>query len=200
VRFLERLETAILFRLTRAFSVCVILILLIALGISVYDAFGTFAPIRSYPEPEDVFARLAPQTGRPPTGGVPQTQDSELSSLKLPFNIQRYFSDPESRSRLLAQVASLPPDERDGYIQNLSAVIEQAEKNGFAPGGNAIYTYMQLTSERQQEIVSRKEALNAQRLQAIEVTVAILILIALFSLILVLLAIERNTRSNRAAA
>ena len=196
--FLEKLETAILFRLTRAFSICVILILLIVLGISAYNAFGTLAPANSYPQPEEVFARLAPQTGRTPTGSVPQ--DSNPSSLKLPFSVQRYLSDPGSRSKLLGQLSTLPPGERDGYLQNLAVVIEEAEKMDSGAVGNAIYVYMQLTTERQQEMAARKEALNAQRLQAVEIAVAVLMLIALFSLILVLLAIERNTRSNRTVA
>ncbi|MGC1128534.1 MAG: hypothetical protein WA875_03140, partial [Candidatus Acidiferrales bacterium] len=117
--------------------------------------------------------------------------------LKLSFSVQRYFSDPESRARLSEQIGSLPADEREGYVQTLGAVIEETNKAGLAPDSGAIFTYMQLTAERQQSIASNKEALRAQRWQAVEISLGVLMLIALFSLILVLLAIERNTRSNK---
>ncbi|MGA2373808.1 MAG: hypothetical protein ABSG11_24400 [Candidatus Korobacteraceae bacterium] len=196
--FLERLEIGVLFRVTRAFSVCVILVLIVLLLLSLYDAIGTFGGAQIYPDIEEVFARLAPQRYEPAAPETNPTQGPDLSSLKLPFSVQRYFSEPDSRSRLVEQVFRLPPEQRDGYVRQLAAVIDEAEKRNSGVG-SAVSVYMQLVDERLQLIQSSKEALKAKQLQSVEAAIAILMLIALFSLILVLLAIERNTRSSRVA-
>ena len=200
VSFLERLETSILFRVTRVFSICVISILVVLLGVSLYGAFGTLASAHSYPEPDEVFAKIAPPTQRSGTREATQARNPDLSSLKLPFSVQRYFCDPSNRSRLLEQISGLPPEQRSGYVRNLAAVIEEADKTSSGAAENAIYVYMQITTERQQVVAAGEAALDARRLQLVGAAVASLMLIGLFSLILVLLAIERNTRSNRTPA
>jgi hypothetical protein len=198
--FLERLETGILFRVTRACALGVILILVALLGVIVYDAAGMLGPLPSYPQPEEVLARLAPFTEGTKTANKEGARESDVSSLKMPFSVQKYFSDPESRSRLLQQIASLPPEQRDGYLRNLATVIDEAEKMGAGAAGNAAYVYMQLTAERRAANAAREEDLRNRRLEMMGAAVASLMLIALFSLVLVLLAIERNTRSSRQSA
>lgn len=197
--FLERLERGILFRLTRTFALGVTLILVVLLGVTIYDAVRTFGPLPGYPQPEEVLARLAPFNEGQTTAANNEegARESERSALKLPFSVQKYFSDPDSRSRLLQQIASLPPEQRDEYLQNLATVIDQAEKMGPGAAGNAAYVYMQMTAERLASNAAREEELRNHRLEMVGAVVACLLLIGLFSLILVLLAIERNTRSAR---
>lgn len=195
MNLLEKFETGVLFKLTRAFSICLTVVLLLVFGISVYNAVASLAPANSYPEPEEVFARLAPGAAQSSEDAVPQGTGSTPPSLALPFAVQRYLSDPAGRSKLLGQLSGLPANERSGYLRNLTVVVERAEKTDPRNVETAIYEYMRLTSERQRDVAGRKEAIESRRWQAVAVAFAALTLIALFSLILVLLAIERNTRS-----
>lgn len=196
--FLERVERGFLFRLTRAFALAVTVILAALLGVTVYDLVRTIGPLPSYLQPEEVLARLAPFNERgTTTANNEDGHRSEPFAPKLPFSVQKYFSDPDSRSRLFQQISSLPPEQREGYLQNLATVIDEAETMGSGAAGNAAYVYMQMTAERLATNAAREAELRNRQLEMVGAVVSCLLLIGLFSLILVLLAIERNTRSAR---
>jgi hypothetical protein len=85
------------------------------------------------------------------------------------------------------------------YVDNMAEVVDAAKKSGLSDT-DAIGTYIQM-KDTQIEIATAQHAERTQmRIYVAEATGSTFGLIGLFSLILVLLAIERNTRTRRTEA
>jgi disulfide bond formation protein DsbB len=194
-------EHKALFNLTRALALFVVMILLLGL-VGGLIMLGHNVMARA-----DTHVALTDITGAEMAAkGVLSDQDAQMAQdtpavdewamIKLPFAVQKYFSELRNKDLLLSRLRPLSAEERDAYLANLAELITAAEQKNFDKLNiyRAINQYMALKEQK----LAQRRAFDAKqvsdRLYLGGFIVAVMTLIALFSLILVLLAIERNTR------
>ncbi|HET9742353.1 MAG TPA: hypothetical protein VFQ00_06375 [Terriglobales bacterium] len=199
---LEGFERKWLFRFTRFVAMLVVLALIAGFVIgATYFGSAVFASRDSHVSPQVVLDNIRPHTqGTTGTGVAKGTKPAraagELQGIRLPFLLQPYFSDPESRRVLMSHIGDLASDQKQEYVDNLAEVVQTAKSQS-----------MDVTATINEYFQQKSEAISRADIKQTEFTkmlpdvagaaVSIVGLIALFSLILVLLAIERNTRSWR---
>jgi hypothetical protein len=196
---LESVETRLLFRLTRFLAFVVILALSLALLIGAFSFAGELIPNQSSKVTfKDISRELhpAPEAVQPDSSSSQPGADSQSSpSLDLPFALQPYFSSSDNRAVLMRHMDGLDSSERTEYLDNLSQVVKASESNR-EDTTNVINKYFEL-KQTQLALAKADSAARTQRLIYIAASAfSIMFLIAMASLILVLLAIERNTRGH----
>jgi hypothetical protein len=198
---LDTVERKALFRFTRLLAFTVILVLSIGLVAALATLMATWKPGGlSRVDPEEVLRALN-QTSRAitPSDGAKQPQAQEtniLPGVTVPFVLQEYFSDPGNRDILLAHIDRYTTDEQQDYLDNLSDVVQEAQKQK-ANVVDAINAFFRIKDKKLQDAQVRRSADQAKQLYELGFTISALGLIGVFSLVLVLLAIERNTRPSR---
>jgi hypothetical protein len=90
-------------------------------------------------------------------------------------------------------MSGLDTSDRQEYLDNLGDVIQAAKSAGLSDT-DAINTYFRMKDRQLESIAAQKATRMQTTTIVIEGTASALGLIGIFSLILVLLAIERNTR------
>jgi hypothetical protein len=199
--FLARFERSFLFGMTRALAMFFIFSTLVALIISgLIVGFNQIGGDDVKVAPQEVIDILKPtlpaETTQPDTkpSTINQPQTSRLpAGLKLPFILQKYFSDPSNLLKLTDWLDDVPKNHQQIFLDEMASAVTQAEKEHIDPY-EAINTYRKLKLEKlEAEKIAETEKRQTMLWYAGAVGSGIII-IALFSLILVLLAIERNTR------
>jgi hypothetical protein len=203
----EGFERKALFNITRAVAlVCVSVPLIAIIGIALYAASVWNEDVSTRVTPSEIIAQIKPpepvaDAPRQPQGAQPPTNQEPLASplygYKIPFSLQKYASGDNAQV-LKNHLDHVPADERQGYLDELGAVVSAAESSKVDPVA-AINAYMKRKAERYDEATAaRARKWETLRLAAAGFGAGLL-LIALFSLVLVLLAIERNTRTSTRA-
>lgn len=192
---LESLEQRGLFRLTRLVAFVIVLFLTLALIIGATIFLKDLLPNQeSHVSYSTISGELhaAPESdANTPSESVPRSPIQD--DLRLPFVLQPYFSTEQNRTVLKNHLNGLDSDERDEYLTNLSEVVQLAKghKENITDVINRYFedkaTKMDLAKLDRNSRVERQIYAGASAASAI-------FLIALASLVLVLLAIERNTR------
>lgn len=202
--FIAQFERKVLFRIARfvAFSICFLLFLsVVGGGLFLLSSGGASA---DKPDPAAVAESLKPAEPASPaavaeqqaTGSQPSLPaQPALHGVKLPPVLQEFFLSEDNQQVLRGWLDALPEEERQPFIDGLAATVEAARKNGVNEA-EAINRYHEQYAEYVAEKAVEKAAAKEQRLYAAAALVSTLMLIALFSLVLVLLAIERNTREQ----
>jgi hypothetical protein len=200
--FIDSLERKFLFILTRFLALLIISCLLIAIVVG-----GIMFSEKLFPKddtkvtPTEVMDAIKPPV---PTYNNPQSQPEQqqtvpdinvLPGIKIPFILQKYFNNPDSIKLLKGWMENIPKGKGNEFINELAAVVEEAEKTN-ANVTNAINQYKELKFSKIKDSQIAKTETNMIRLQYFGLAFACVALIALFSLVLVLLAIERNTRKG----
>jgi hypothetical protein len=130
---------------------------------------------------------------------IPKILDEEFATLGTQGGYDSLLDDAESRSknrRILAnrmEALSLSKPEKQAYIDELAAAVSLAVTQKL-DRADAINSYMNLKQEKVTDYRTKQTEAKEMRLWAAGVVVSVLFLIAMFSVVLVLLAIERNTR------
>jgi hypothetical protein len=199
---IEGFERKALFNITRAVAlVCVSVFLLAIVGIAIYGASVWNSEVQTKVTPAEIIDQIKPSepvanTPRLPQGAQPpvnqEPQDSPLFGYRIPFSLQKYVSGDNAQI-LKNHLDNVPRDERQSYIDELGTVVSATEASKLDPV-EAINAYMKIKAERYEEVnVARARKFETLKFAAAGFGAGLL-LIALFSLVLVLLAIERNTR------
>jgi hypothetical protein len=200
--FLAKFERNFLFGLTRSLALCFIFITLAALIIS-----GLVIGVSQLEKedisvaPREVIDNLKPISANDAIQPETQQQENSASSqspslpsgLKIPFVLQKHFSSPDNLRTLNNWLEELPEDQRQPFLNEMAEAVTEAEKEQIEPL-DAINAYHKLKMEKLQAIDIAKEKQKQTWLWYAGAVGLGVIIIALFSLILVLLAIERNTR------
>jgi len=200
--FLAKFERNFLFGLTRAFAMFFIFTTLVGLLIGGLVVLVNQTGDQSNKvEPQEVIDILKPslpvENAEPTavqTPSKPQPKRLPLG-LKLPFILQKHFSDPKNMETLINWLSAVPHEQQQTFLDEMAAAVTQAEKEHIAPF-DAINTYHEL---KQEKLAAEQLSAAAQKEAWLWYAGAIgsgIVIIALFSLILVLLAIERNTRTD----
>jgi hypothetical protein len=202
VPILDRLETGALFRLTRFVAFSVVLLLTSALLVGAFVFFNDFFPKdSSHVSYGRIHQELEPE--RAPSSaqiaGQQPVPNSESDDLQLPLPLQPYFADSTNRKVLKDHLQSFDTSERSEYVDNLSEVIESAKREGADNDRIIAIINRYFEDKADQMSLARldKESRRQRQLYLIGGTASVIAAIAVASLVLVLLAIERNTRSLR---
>jgi hypothetical protein len=199
----EGFERKALFNITRAVAlVCVTVFLLAVIGGAMY-AFSVWKePITTKVSAKEIVDMIKPVESAPKTAQIPQgaqaptDQTPELSPLagfRVPFVLQKYASNEKAQNIIKNHLDELPAADRQDYLDELGAVVTEAEAQKL-DGIDAINKYMETKTQRYADAQSKRmQKFEALKLAAMSAAGG-LMLVALFSLVLVLLAIERNTR------
>lgn len=215
--FTTRFEQGFLFRLTRALALVIVVgLLLIGLvaGIAAYSEWpekpdGSVAAKAVIEQlAEDARDAITPSTDAAPARAGLGT--SPLSSVHVPEALLPHlaaedanqpadavWSDKAERTSnraLVAEwVAGLSPVDQQAYVDEMGAAALAAGRTGFDTA-EAMNAFHELKMTQAQQVIAAKVKQEEVLKWAIGGAGALLLLIALFSLVLVLLAIERNTR------
>ena len=189
-------ERKVLFKIARwvALTICMILVLGL-IGSGLYAIFGQTEESEA-PNSEEVVNALVEEK-KTQTPGV-QAGDLVLPSkilkgLRLDPSIQQLMATRQNQQWLYQSLDALPEDHRQACVDGMAATIATGRAHGIddATLANA---YMQQCTQYSTEMAAAKSANTMLRVYMVGVFFAALGLIALFSLVLVLLSIERNTR------
>jgi cytoskeletal protein RodZ len=203
--FADSFERRFLFVLTRGLALLFIFGLLAAIVIGGMMVSDKLMPKETTAvTPQEVVDAITPpkpevsQTADPASAETsPPPDPMILPGIKLPFVLQKHFSAPERIKILRDWLEGLASEQRQIFLDEMAAAVTEAEKNG-AEGLAAIDKYKEIKFDKlkQEELAAAK--LATARMTYAGVAFGAILLIALFSLILVLLAIERNTRRSQA--
>ena len=197
---LESVERGALFRLTRFLAFAVILALSLALVVGAFIFGGDLVPNQaskvSFSEVSNALNQ-APQVGQyGSTNPSPSEEGSQgLSPGDLAFVLQPYFSSTNNWEVLKAHMEGLDSSDRTEYLDNLAAVVGEAKSKG-EDVTSVVNKYFELKGSRLALAKADSADRSMHQLYIVGSAVSIMFLIALASLILVLLAIERNTRRD----
>lgn len=203
----EGFERKALFNITRAVAlVCVTVFLLGIVAAALYGTSVWKETVDTKVTPQEIVDPLKPVKAAPtdpsqPQGAQPPANtgpaESPLAGFKIPFSLQKYASGDNAQV-IRNHLNDVPEADRQQYLDELGAVVAAAEASKVDPI-DAINAYMHTKSERYTAAAAKTaEKWGTLKLVA-EVAAGGLLLVALFSLVLVLLAIERNTRHMRKA-
>lgn len=200
---LDRVERKALFRFARLLALGLILLLSIVLIAATAEFVATWKSGSSNVEPEEVLDSLKRTNGgtaqENAAAAQPKGRESDiLPGIRVPFNLQDYFSDPANRNVLLAHIDRYTTDEQQEYVNNLSAVVQNAQDQRVNVI-DAINAFFRIKDKKMQDAQISRAAQQTKQLYDAGLAASALGLIGVFSLVLVLLAIERNTRLPQAA-
>ncbi|MGA2966133.1 MAG: hypothetical protein ABSD64_07965 [Terriglobales bacterium] len=194
--FLDNLETTVLFRFARLLTLLLVLAgaVMTVFGIILYDplslgqsSYVTAAEIRS-----ELTANpqvLAPAQPRYDAGGI--AVSAELDRFILLFDPNEY-----DRAQLRAEASSWvqqieDPDDRVQFLRNMSEVVGE-----FPPRerGSAAYAFVRLRYKKEAQRALAVQESAASRGEGKLLFLYGIGIVGMFSLVLVMLRIERNTR------
>jgi hypothetical protein len=203
MRFFDNFERRFLFGLTRLVAMALIFSLLVAIAVGgVLFGGGLGEPQTTKVSTDEVMDAIRPP---PVVAAVPKAYQpsqttlvsNELPNVKMPFVLQKHFSSPENLRILKDWLDDLPRERRQEFIDEMAAATGEAEEQKLDPTA-AINKYRTIKMEKLEAERLAKAQQQTLLLQYAGATAVGIALIALFSLILVLLAIERNTRRVQA--
>lgn len=189
-------ERKALFSLTRILALLIILLLFLGVAFGIYSAtVGTTKIPSSKVTAENVFNKQS--LPKPAKGSHAAENDPDpMNGLKHPDHplFKQWMDSPELKRIFERQVATIEREERQEFLNEIGKVIVRAEKEQKVIG-QSIQTFFQLSDEAIAAKRAAEAERKAERDKAIYGIIVGLGLMALFSLVLVLLAIERNTRT-----
>ena len=205
----EGFERRALFNITRAIAlVCITVFLLGVIGASVY-AFSAWqeAPVMTKVSAQDIISQLRP-TPEPapdaqaaqdaPPAADPGPDLSPLYGYRIPFALQEYMAGDNAQI-IKNHLDDVPAADRQAYLDELGSVVTEVGR-AHLDAVSAINAYLKTKAERYADAAAKHAAKWDTLKYAGGGAAAGLFLVALFSLVLVLLAIERNTRPRLADA
>ena len=198
--FVARFERKVLFRITRWLALALSLLLFLALIGAGLMMLGTLTSGLRKPEPADSVTLASNDststTQSPASAGTLSTAPANaLHGVRMPPALQEIFLTEQNRNALSGWLDSIEANERQDFVDALGEAADAATAAETDPT-DAINDYRQ----RYQAYVAERDAdeaiAMAKRLQILAAIGSALALIGLFSLVLVLMAIERNTRNT----
>lgn len=197
MNLLDNFEQKGLFRFTRLLALLIVATLVSTCVIGGIIIAGTvFARESTYVKPEAVMNQVRPPVPATFPGSSDEStavDPNALPGIKMPFVLQTFFSNAQRMRVLLEHLQNLTDDQKQDYVDNMAEVFENA-KTQHIDFTEAINAYFSLKDQEIQRARAQHQELIQTRLYVAGTAISIMGLVALFSLILVLLAIERNTR------
>lgn len=199
MRIFDNFEKNFLFGLTRIFAMMIILGILISIGIGGLLFGGYYGGVDTTVTVKEVLNSINPPVitnalSIDANSSAKTTENANvLLSVKMPFILQKNFNTPEKLHTLKNWLDFLTITDRQEFINEMAATVTEADKLNLS-STEVVNEYKRLKFKKLEAEQSTKTERQSYKLYYAAATVGALALIALFSLILVLLAIERNTR------
>jgi hypothetical protein len=197
MNLLDAFEQKGLFRFTRLLALLIVCTLVTAVIAGLVIFTGTaLTQESSYVKPEKVIDQVKPSilsTSPAPTGESNFVDPNALPGIKMPFSLQTFFSNSRNMRILLDHIQTLSDEQKQDYVDNMAEVVEKAKAQNIDIV-EAVNAYFSLKDQELQRAQVEHQQIIQTRLYIAGAAISIMGLVALFSLILVLLAIERNTR------
>lgn len=199
---IDNIERKYLFRLTRFVALFFIAAAIIPAVFGAFHFTGAFFPESIAISESEISEIIKPVVYD--SSDKKQTDKSEaykdinnaydpLSGLKIPFSVQKYISTAENMEALRNWATPMNRAERKELLRELEVVIKKSEEQKLDVT-KTLNNYWEVKNVR---LTYRNSAQGTKDRQNYIYAGAIgtaIITIAMFSLVLVLLAIERNTR------
>lgn len=125
-----------------------------------------------------------------------QAEDNEnirTASRTFPFAIQKTFNNPASLEKLEMWLDTFSEKDQDQIITELEEVIKLAEEKN-SDIDTALMTFQKIKMEKARSSIENQQSKSLENSITAGIVGLSIVIVALFSLVLVLLAIERNTR------
>ncbi len=197
--FVARFERKVLFRITRwvALALCTLLFLILVGGALMFA--GTWSSGVDRPDPSELTATATSGTAGNEAAHRDASTDagSVLNGLRMPAIMQEQFGSGTNRRILENWLSDIDRDERQTFLDALGTAADAAQAAG-RPIHEGINDYQDRYQDYLRQLLIAEAEAKAERLYVLAVIGSALALIALFSLVLVLMAIERNTRNSAA--
>lgn len=201
--FVAGFERKILFRIARfvALTICFVLFLGMVGGLVF---IGTGMSGAEKPDPARVVQELRPANAPSGTSSAAPVQrsssadaptlgrQSPLIGLRVAPELQELMGQEQNKRVLEDWVSELDVADRQPFMDGLGQAVREARKHG-VDDSDAVNAYYQQFQVYLVERESQKLASLEAKLYTAGAVVSVLLLLAMFSLVLVLLAIERNT-------
>jgi hypothetical protein len=194
---LDKFERIGVFRFTRLITLLSVFTTAMVLIVLATTFLTTLLPQYTSVGGEEVAAVLKAKTT--PASGESRDDSSDetvlLSTVKPGPGVKKEFSDSTNRKVLAGWLKGLPKASRQDFIDNMEEVIAYAQRNSMNVT-DAINTYKELKLDKVGTVGLDQLERKLSQGTIIGSFLFGLMLLALFSLVLVLLAIERNTRGE----
>lgn len=195
---LDNFEKRFLFGLTRAVAMFIIVAIFITLGLGGVFFISKYEEVNSKVSAAEIVNIVKPPVAAPQTTSslslqTKKREDNSLPAIKTPFVLQKNLNMPEKIKVVKDWLDDVPLDKEQEFIDEMASAVTEAEKLNLS-ATETMDTYKKIKFKRLAVEKEVKAERDKDRLYMIGATLAAVALIALFSLILVLLAIERNTR------
>jgi len=142
--------------------------------------------------PTEVAAALT--TGNATNPSQPN-DEAVLVGVSIPPRVRKYLGEKDNKSVLEGWLRGLDADQRQDFLDNLEDVIRYAEQNNLDVI-QAVNAYKELKLQKYRTAESKALDAKVSRYGIAGGMVAAVMLIVALSLVLVMLAIERNTRPS----
>ena len=196
VCLLEGFEQRRLFAVVRWLTLIGIAVLSIFVLVNLVLWSGFLLPGSTKVTPGEVAAVVSPSNPAPSSSDP--SADSVFAGITIPARAGRYLGDEQNKSVLEGWLRDVEADQRQEFMDNLEEVIRYAEQNNLDVV-RAVNTYKTLKFQRYHAAESKTRDAKLSRYGILGGIVAALMLIVGLSLVLVVLAIERNTRTKAQA-
>jgi hypothetical protein len=201
---IDAIERGTFFRLTRIVAFLWLFLLIAGSILSVFLFFAAMNRSVGHVAPELTLPASETNAAGGTAGNAHLGENSNaspLTSLRVPLTVQSYLDDEENKKVVEGWLELLDPSDRQDFLDNMAEVITAAEKQR-ADVVTAINRYKELKLAK---IAAAKQGPDFMgiSIRPLDVLIGIFVqlaLIALVSLVLVLLAIERNTRKLESGA
>lgn len=181
----------LLFGLTRFVAVLIALGALAGIVLTILFFFGKVGTTNevSY---RDVQIKLAADRPDAETSGETANISVPQPNYALPPNVQKYMGYGDNRQVLDGWLAELAgAQERSDFLQNMSAIIDDAEKNH----ENAVYAVNAYKDIKLFRLTGVDQYVaQGKRIGSVMVALLFLLILVIASQLLVMLAIERHAR------
>lgn len=198
--YIDKFERGFLFSLTRVVALFFIGIALLGLLASIILSVSNLIPAETKFSEQEIMDIASPQEAVEADSSYNEHtknlygEEDPLANIKLPFIVQKHLSDPDNMKILKNWISGFSLDQKKEFIEELASVIKVAEEND-RDVLQAINRYSTLKQLKLSELKMAQSASYYENAMTLGAIAATIITIALFSLVLVLLAIERNTRN-----
>jgi len=183
---LDAIERKGLFRFTRFLSFAIILLLCIMIFFSV-SFYGSIEPT-TYVSMEDIKASSSTSSSQPGLSFQQNAQD-----VPIPPEVDKYLASEDNRKIAQGWVSGLDVEQKKDFFSNLSLLVQEGERKN-ENVTDIINAYRSMKLAKLSTTQWEKYAQQVQKGATILFVSILLGMVGLFSLVLVLLAIERNTR------
>ena len=187
--FIEKIEQKLLFNYTRVLALISIVFLFICLPIGIISF--TMVGNDSFVAYKDVVRSL-----NSTEKNANKTIQDRFPDVKIPNNALRYFSDGENKKVMTGWLSGLEKDQKKDFLSNLEYMIDEAEDENPSKVINYINGYKELKFAKIKTNPFDEYFQTATKVGIIALLLVLMALIGLFSLVLVVLSVERNTRPN----